>query len=69
MRIQYFHDTDTLYIVFNHNVVFETKEIDENTLIDLDERGNLVSFTLEHAQSRTNIADFSFQQIALPVPA
>ena len=48
---------------------FETKEIDENTLLDLDERGNLVSFTLEHAQTRTNIADFSFQQIALPVPA
>lgn len=69
MRIQYFHETDTLYIVLNDNIGFETKEIDENTLLDLDERGNLVSFTLEHAQTRTNIADFSFQQIALPVPA
>lgn len=69
MRIQYFHDTDTLYIVFNDNIVFETKELDENTLIDLDRQGALVSITLEHAKARTNIADFSFQQIALPVPA
>lgn len=60
MRVQYFHDTDTLYIVFNDNIVFETKELDENTLIDLDEQGNLISITLEHAQGRTNIAEFSF---------
>jgi uncharacterized protein YuzE len=69
MRIQYFHDTDTLYIVFDDNIASETKELDENTLIDLDEQGNLISLTLEHAKARTNIADLSFQQIALPVPA
>jgi Protein of unknown function (DUF2283) len=31
MRIQYFEDTDTLYLVFKEATVDETKDLDENT--------------------------------------
>jgi len=66
MQIQYFSDTDTPYIVFNQNPPVETKDMDENTLLDSDENGSLVSLTLEHASARTNIATFSYQQITAP---
>lgn len=36
MRIQYFLDTDTSYINLNDNVVTETRDLDENTLLDFD---------------------------------
>jgi uncharacterized protein YuzE len=34
MKIQYFHDTDTLYIDFKAADVAETKDLDENTLLE-----------------------------------
>ncbi|NUM78051.1 DUF2283 domain-containing protein, partial [candidate division KSB1 bacterium] len=42
MRAQYFHDTDTLYIVFSDNEAVETKDFDENTMVDLDKDGHWV---------------------------
>ncbi len=65
MQIKYFQDTDTLLINFNDNFVHETKDISENTLVELDENGNVVSITLEHAKSIANVNDISFQQLAL----
>jgi hypothetical protein len=41
MKITYFRDTDTLYIEFRSSEVAETRELDENTLLDIDARGNL----------------------------
>lgn len=66
MRVQYFEDTDTLCIVFKEADVNETKDLDENTLVEFDRRGNLVSMTIEHARERVDIPNFSFQQIPAP---
>jgi len=41
MKITYFQDTDTLYIQFRTADVLETRELDENTLLDIDAQGNL----------------------------
>jgi len=64
MEIKYFNDTDTLYVVFNNNEVEETKDLNDNVLLDLDKNGNIVSMTFEHAKSITNVLNFSFQQIS-----
>ena len=52
MTIQYFENTDTLYVVFKDAEVRETKDLDENTLVEFDGQGNLVSMTIEHARER-----------------
>ena len=36
MKIKYFQDTDTLYIEFRAVEVAETKDLDEDTILDLD---------------------------------
>jgi len=64
MKIKYFQDTDTLYIEFKVAEVAETKDLDENTLIDLDGEGNICAITIEHASARADIPHFSFEQIA-----
>ncbi|MHB1233729.1 MAG: DUF2283 domain-containing protein [Burkholderiales bacterium] len=64
MKIKYFQDTDTLYIEFRPTEVSETKDLDENTILDLDARGNICSMTIEHASSRADIPHFSFEQVA-----
>ena len=63
MKIKYFEDTDTLYIEFRAVEVAETKDLDENTLLDLDPGGNICGITVEHARERTELPKFSYEQI------
>lgn len=63
MKIKYFQDTDTLYIEFRSVEVAETKDLDENTLLDLDHDGNICGITIEHARDRAEIPKFSYEQI------
>ncbi|MFH1052612.1 MAG: DUF2283 domain-containing protein [bacterium] len=65
MQIKYFQDTDTLLVNFNDNEIQETKDINENMLVELDKNGNIVSMTLEHAKNYANINDLSYQQLAV----
>ena len=48
MDVKYFSDTDTLLIDFSNDEIVETKDINENILIELDRDGALVSMTIEH---------------------
>lgn len=57
MKLSYFGDTDTLFISFADVDVAETRDLDENTLIDLDAKGNVVAITMEHASQRANLAE------------
>ena len=63
MEVKYFQDTDTLLVNFTDNEVVETRDLNQNTLIELDKEGNLVSMTIEHAARQANIADFSYQHV------
>jgi uncharacterized protein YuzE len=63
MKIRYFTDTDTALIEFSNIAVVETKEISENLYIDLDESGNLVSMTIEHAREKAGLSEVSFLQM------
>jgi len=64
MNIKYFQDTDTLYIEFSKKTVAETRDLDEDTLLDVDDAGNIVAITVEHARRRADIPHFSFEQVA-----
>lgn len=63
IEVSYFAETDTLYVEFADRPVEETRDLNENTIIDLDADGNLVAVTLEHAQALTSVFDLSFQQV------
>ena len=64
MRIRYFSETDTLLIEFRDVPVAETRDLDENTLLDVDAQGNICAITVEHASTRADIPTFSYEQIA-----
>lgn len=65
MKIQYFHDTDTLYIQFRESPVAETRDMDENTLVEFDAQGQLIALTLEHARERTDLPRFSYEHVSV----
>ena len=64
MKIRYFEDTDTLYIELKAGTVAETRDLDENTLVDVDEHGQMLAITIEHAQACAELPNFSFEKIA-----
>ncbi len=63
MRIKHFQETDTLYIEFRKADVAETRDLDENTLLDIDSAGQICGITIEHASDRVDIPELSFQQM------
>lgn len=64
MRIRYFEDTDTLLIELKDAPAMETRDLDENTVIDLDAEGKVCAITLEHASQRTALSQFSYERVA-----
>jgi uncharacterized protein YuzE len=68
MTIQYFEDTDTLLITLKKKDVAETRDLDENTLVEFDAKGNLVSMTIEHARERADVGNFTFNQVPAMKP-
>ncbi len=64
MKIQYFRDTDTLYIEFNTRGIAETRDLDENTMLDLDSEGRVCALTLEHASVRADLPHVVMEGLA-----
>lgn len=64
MKVKYFKDTDTLYIEFRADGIAESKDLDENTVLDMDAEGNVCAITFEHASRRTDVSRLTVEGIA-----
>jgi uncharacterized protein YuzE len=64
MKVKYFADTDTLYIEFRDKDIAESKDLDENTVLDMDAHGNVCAITFEHASQRTDVRHLTVEGIA-----
>jgi uncharacterized protein YuzE len=64
MKVRYFEDTDTLLIELRVAPVAETRDLDENAVIDFDAKGDICSITIEHASVRADAPKFSFEKVA-----
>jgi uncharacterized protein YuzE len=63
MKVKYFSDTDTAHVEFTRTKIYETREINENIYVDIDENGNLVSMTIERAKANAGLWEFSYQEM------
>ncbi len=66
MKIEYFPDTDTLLLEFSDHAITDTRDLNENTLVEFDKAGRLVSMTLEHAREQADLSEFVFMPEAKP---
>ena len=53
-----------MYIEFRDAPVAETRDLDENTLLEVDSKGDICAITIEHASERADIPRFSYEQVA-----
>ncbi len=61
MKVRYFPETDTLLVNFSDKPIVETRDLNENVLVELDEDGRVVSMTIEHARQQTDVGEVSYQ--------
>lgn len=65
MKIRNFSSIDTLLIEFNDAPVTKTRDLDADTLLDLDANGNICAITIEGASKRTDIPRFPYEQVTV----
>ena len=63
MDIRYFQGTDTLLVVFSDRQIAETRDVNEDVLIEFDADGKIVSVTIEHAGEHVDVSNLSYEQI------
>jgi len=64
MKISYFEDTDTLYIELTSARVYETTDLNEDTILDISQNGQVLAITIEHASQRTDLKELKVSGIA-----
>jgi uncharacterized protein YuzE len=55
MKVNYFPDTDTLYIDLSERPSAESRESSEGVVLDYDRDGNLVGIDIDHASTKVNL--------------
>ena len=63
MKVRYFEDTDTLYIEIRDGAVAETRDVYENTLLDVDHQGRMVAINIEYAKERAELANVVYERV------
>jgi uncharacterized protein YuzE len=55
MKLNYYPDTDSLYIDLSEQASVESREISEGIVLDYDAKGELVGIDIDNASSKTDI--------------
>lgn len=55
MKLNYFADTDSLYIELAQQPSTESKEVSEGVVIDYDARGTLVGIDIDNANAKVDM--------------
>jgi len=63
MKICYFPDTDTLLIELRPSLMVETRDVDDDTLVEVDAAGSICAITIEHASQRADLSTFDFERV------
>jgi uncharacterized protein YuzE len=74
VKIHYFEDTDTLFLDLNEGAAASCVDFNDDVLLDLDDAGNVVSITVEHASKIANLSRIltniaAEQERGVPAPA
>lgn len=65
MKLQYYPETDSIYIELRTTPGTETREVANGVNIDLDAGGNIVGIDIDHASTKLDLA--TLETTALPL--
>jgi uncharacterized protein YuzE len=63
MRLEYYSDTDTLYIQLRDEPGADAQEVADDVVLDLNAADDVVGIEIEHASQRIDLRDFHLSSI------
>jgi uncharacterized protein YuzE len=67
MKLNYYPDTDSLYIALSTNVSADSNEVAEGVVLDFDADGRLVGIDIDNASHKLDLHELTTERI--PVQA
>lgn len=67
MKLNYYPETDSLYIDLSEKTSVESKEISEGVLLDYDAQGNLVGIDIDNASVKIQLKELILSKIPAAV--
>lgn len=69
MKLNYYRDTDSLYIDLSSKPSADSKEISEGIVLDYDAEGNLVGIDIDNASRKIDLKEVILNRIPAEVEA
>ena len=69
MKLNYFPETDSLYIDLSQRPSVESQEVSEGVVLDYDGEGNLVGIDIDHASRKLDLCELVTNHIPLEAEA
>jgi len=63
MRLNYYPDTDSLYIDLSEKPSVESREISAGVVLDYDEQGNLVGIDIDNASKKVSLKELTLSRL------
>ena len=63
MKLNYYADTDSLYIDLSERPSTESREISEGVVLDYDSAGNLVGIDIDNASLKVNLKKLTLSKL------
>ena len=69
MKLNYYRDTDSLYIDLSSKTSTASREITEGIVLDYDSEGNLVGIDIDNASRKVDLREVILSKIPAEVQA
>ena len=69
MKLNYYPETDSLYIDLLEKPSVESREISEGTVLDYDAEGNLVGIDIDNASTKVHLKELSLRKLPAEIKA
>jgi len=63
MKLNYYHETDSLYIDLSSKTSKESVEISEGVVVDYDEDGHITGIDIDNASRKIDISEIVLSKI------
>ncbi|MGH7773500.1 MAG: DUF2283 domain-containing protein [Candidatus Binatia bacterium] len=63
MKLNYYPDTDSLYIDLSEQPSAESREISDGVVLDYDAKGNLVGIDIDNASRKVNLKQLTLSKL------
>jgi len=67
MKLNYYPETDSLYIELSEKTSAESKDVSEGIVLDYDAKGNLVGIDIDNASKKLDLKKLTLTKLPMQI--